>query len=253
MSAEALQSTKDDTSASPESRGLVSIVLVTLNEREHIANTVNAILEHVPAPVEVIVVDDNSPDETWKLVQEMNDPRVILIRRMNAQGLASAFLRGIMESRGDYIGWMDADTCMPPSLLPEMLEKLKDHDVAIGSRYAAGGEDQRHPIRTFSSRLINGFSEWFLGHGVKDSDSGFVLLHRHVFDYVLPIPTGYGEYFIEFVYGCHRKGLKICEHGYVFRDRTEGYSKSFQSIWQFAYLGSQYVWRIIRARFRKLD
>ena len=102
----------------------VSIVLATYNERENILDTIKSIFEHVKDPAEVIVVDDDSEDETWKLVESLSDPRVTLIRRVDTRGLASAFNRGIIESRGQIVGWMDADMCMPPSMLPDMIENL---------------------------------------------------------------------------------------------------------------------------------
>jgi dolichol-phosphate mannosyltransferase len=234
-------------------RGLVSIILATFNERDTILDTIRNIFKHVPGPVEIIVVDDDSPDQTWRLVESLRDNRVVLIRRHATRGLASAFMRGIMESRGDIVGWMDADMCMPPDLLPVMIDRLGTCDIAIGSRYAPGGQDLRHPLRATASRLINGLASLVLGHGIRDYDSGFVVLRRPVFDQVLPLPTGYGEYFIEFVYGCCRKGLRVCEVPYTFVDRTKGLSKSATSLWRFLTLGLQYVVRIFRARLRRLD
>ncbi len=237
----------------PQARGLVSIVLATFNERDTILDTIRNIFKHVSGPVEIIVVDDDSPDQTWRLVEGLRDNRIVLIRRRAARGLASAFMRGIMESRGDIVGWMDADMCMPPELLPVMIDRLASCDVAIGSRYAHGGQDLRHPLRTTASRLINGLATLVLGYGIRDYDSGFVVLRRSVFDTVLPLPTGYGEYFIEFIYGCCRKGLRVCEVPYTFVDRTKGLSKSAQSLWKFFTLGLQYVVRIFRARLRRPD
>jgi dolichol-phosphate mannosyltransferase len=234
-------------------RGLVSIILATFNERDTILDTIRNIFTHVPGPVEIIVVDDDSPDQTWRLVESLRDNRVILIRRRATRGLASAFMRGIMESRGDIVGWMDADMCMPPELLPVMIDRLTACDVVIGSRYASGGKDLRHPLRTTASRLINGLASVVLGHGIRDYDSGFVVLRRSVFDAVLPLPTGYGEYFIEFIYGCCRKGLRVCVVPYTFVDRAQGLSKSAPSLWRFFTLGLQYVVRIFSARFRRLD
>lgn len=234
-------------------RGLVSIVLATFNERDNIRGTIENIFTHVPAPVEIILVDDDSPDRTWHYVEALRDPRVTVIRRHGTRGLASAFVRGIMESRGAIVGWMDADMCMPPELLPVMLERLSDHDVVIGSRYAPGGQDLRHPLRTNASRLINGLASLVLGHGIRDYDSGFVVVRRSVFDAVLPLPTGYGEYFIEFVYGCCRKGLRVCEMPYTFTDRSKGLSKTAPSLWKFLTLGLQYAIRIFRARLRTFD
>lgn len=227
--------------------------MATYDERDNILNTIENIFRYVPEPLEIIVVDDDSPDRTWKLVDDLNDPRVKLIRRVGARGLASAFMRGIIESRGDIIGWLDADMCMPPQMLPEMIEKLGRHDVVIGSRYADGGEDLRHPLRVRASRLINALATLILGHGIKDYDSGFVVLRRSVFDKVVPIPRGYGEYFVEFIYRCCEKGLRVCEIGYSFADRQKGVSKSLPSLWGFFSLGTKYVLRIIRARFERID
>jgi len=231
----------------------VSIVLATYNERENILDTISSIFEHVKDPVEVIVVDDDSSDMTWKLVEEHDDPRVKLIRRVDTRGLASAFNRGIIESRGDIVGWMDADMCMPPSLLPAMIKKLDEYDIVVGSRYAPGGIDDRALLRVASSRLINGLATKVLGFGIKDYDSGFVVLKRSVFDKVSIIPTGYGAYFMEFIYTCRKKGLTVYEIPYVFRDRAKGVSKSAPSILKFFRTGMQYVSRIFTARLRKID
>ncbi|MHB8204554.1 MAG: glycosyltransferase [Desulfomonilaceae bacterium] len=231
----------------------VSIVLATYNERENILDTISSIFEHVKDPVEVIVVDDDSSDMTWKLVEDHNDPRVKLIRRVDTRGLASAFNRGIIESRGSIVGWMDADMCMPPSLLPAMIAKLDEYDIVVGSRYAPGGIDDRAFLRVASSRLINGLATKVLGYGIKDYDSGFVILKRTVFDKVSIIPTGYGAYFMEFLYTCRKKGLTVYEIPYVFRDRAKGISKSAPSILKFFRTGLQYVIRIFTARLRKID
>jgi dolichol-phosphate mannosyltransferase len=231
----------------------VSIVLATYNERENIVDTIQSIFEHVKDPVEVIVVDDDSVDQTWHLVESLGDPRVVVIRRVDTRGLASAFNRGIIESRGEIVGWMDADMCMPPSMLPAMIDKLNDHDIVVGSRYASGGKDDRAALRVISSRLINGLAGMVLGYGIKDYDSGFVVLRRTVFNKVSIIPTGYGAYFMEFLYTCRKKGLTVYEMPYLFRDRAKGISKSAPSIFKFFKTGMQYVIRIFTARLRRID
>jgi dolichol-phosphate mannosyltransferase len=231
----------------------ISIVLATYNERENIVDTIQSIFEHVKDPVEVIVVDDDSADQTWQLVESLGDPRVVVIRRVDTRGLASAFNRGIIESRGEIVGWMDADMCMPPSMLPAMVDKLNEHDIVVGSRYAQGGKDDRAALRVISSRLINGLAGLVLGYGIKDYDSGFVVLRRTVFNKVSIIPTGYGAYFMEFLYTCRKKGLTVYEMPYVFRDRAKGISKSAPSIFKFFKTGMQYVIRIFTARLRRID
>jgi dolichol-phosphate mannosyltransferase len=238
---------------SPASRGLVSILLATYNEKENITDMINAILAAVPDPVEIIVVDDDSPDQTWKLAADLGDPRVKVIRRVNTRGLASAINRGIIESRGEYIGWMDSDMCHPPALLPTMLEALQTCDVVIGSRYVRGGKDDRIFSRVLTSRLVNGLASLVLGHGIRDYDSGFILMHRYVLNSVSLMPAGYGAYFIEFIYACRRKGLTVAEMPYTFTDRAKGQSKSNVNLFQFGLAGLGYVTRILRVRFAHLD
>jgi len=234
---------------------MISIVLATFNERELIQTTIRELLKESPEEMEIVVVDDDSPDKTWLVAESLNLPNVKVIRRIGTRGLASAFNRGIIESRGQYVGWMDADMCMPPAMIPKMYQMLVEdgYDIVIGSRYAAGGLDDRDVLRRTASRLINTFASLVLGYGIKDYDSGFVLLRRSVFDRVVLIPSGYGEYFIEFVYDACRKGLKVGEIGYSFRDRTEGVSKSIPNVVAFVTKGMGYVTRILRARVRRID
>jgi dolichol-phosphate mannosyltransferase len=234
---------------------VISIVLATFNERELIRTTITELLKEAPDAMEIIVVDDDSPDGTASVAQSLALPNVKVIKRVGTRGLASAFNRGIIESRGDIVGWMDADMCMPPAMIPKMYRMIVDegYDVVIGSRYADGGVDDRALVRTLSSRLINGLARLVLGYGIRDYDSGFVLLRRSVFDSVTIMPRGYGEYFIEFVYTACRKGLKVGELGYYFRDRAVGVSKSMPSAVAFVGTGLKYVARILTARVRRAD
>jgi dolichol-phosphate mannosyltransferase len=113
---------------------LVSVVLPTYNERENIGLLIEGILKHVQRPVEVVVVDDDSPDGTWQVVQSMagKDGRVRLIRRTTERGLTSALMAGIRASRGQVIAWMDCDLSMPPEVLPDLLEVTERVDLAVG-------------------------------------------------------------------------------------------------------------------------
>jgi dolichol-phosphate mannosyltransferase len=234
-------------------RNLTSIILATYNESENICDMITAVFAAVPNPVEIIVVDDNSPDLTWRLASEMGDPRVKVIRRVKARGLASAINRGIIESQGEVIGWMDSDMCHPPALLPRMLSTLNACDVVIGSRYVAGGKDDRDPSRIFTSRFVNRMASLVLDFGIQDYDSGFILMHRHVLDCVSLIPSGYGAYFIHFIYACCRKGLKVVEIPYTFTERIKGISKSNTNVIQFGLAGLGYITTILKTRFAHLD
>src|SRR5437879_12772305 len=141
----------------------VSIILATYNELENIFATIQGIFQHVSDSVEVIVVDDDSPDNTWLVASSIEDRRVKVIRRVGTRGLAGAFNRGIIESRGEIVGWMDADMSMPPRLLPHMIEKLNDYDIVIGSRYVEGAKDDRHYLRVYAGWLINQCARLFPG------------------------------------------------------------------------------------------
>ncbi len=234
-------------------RSSVSIILATYNESENIREMIAAIFTAVSNPLEIIVVDDNSPDQTWKIASEIGDPRIKVIRRVKARGLASAINRGIIESQGEVIGWMDADLCHPPALLPNMLSALNTCDVVIGSRYVTGGKDDRDPSRVLTSRLINRMASLVLGYGILDYDSGFILMHRSVLDCVSLTPSGYGAYFIQFIYACCRKGLKVVEIPYTFTERTRGVSKSNTNLIQFGLAGLGYIITILKTRFAHLD
>src|SRR2546427_10906847 len=92
----------------------VSIILATYNERENICATVQDIFQHVSDSVEVIVVDDDSPDNTWLVANSLEDRRVKGIRRVGTRGLGTAVNRGIIEYRGAIVGWMGGAMSMPP-------------------------------------------------------------------------------------------------------------------------------------------
>ncbi len=235
----------------PAAHGLISIILPTYNERENILATVGAVLKAVGDPVEVIVVDDDSPDQTWKLVAEIGDPRVKVLRRRGVRGLASAVNRGIIEARGELIGWMDVDHSMPAELLTEMVRRAHEAPVVIGSRYVGGGGDARPRLRVLTSRWVNGLASLVLGGAVKDYDSGFIVVRREVFDQVTLLPVGYGAYFIDFIYHCRKRGLTVLELPYTLVDRTLGTSKSMPSLGRFFLQGLGYILTIIQARLRR--
>ncbi|UYN89142.1 MAG: glycosyltransferase [Anaerolineales bacterium] len=227
----------------------VSIIIPTYNEKEHIEALVDSLYTHIKAPLEVIVVDDASPDGTADVVAGLDYPGLRLIRR-KARGLAAAFHRGILEAKGDILGWMDADMTMPATVMNQLVQQLDEYHIAIGSRYVEGGSDNRHPIRTLASRAINRLARLILNNAVRDYDSGFIAIRREVFDHVTLIPYGYGDYFIEFIYDAHRAGLKIKEVGYAFRDRSVGLSKSAPSLISFFVTGLRYILRIFSLRLR---
>ena len=136
-----------------------SIVLPTYNEREVIVGVVGEILQAV-GDVEVLVVDDDSPDGTSDAVAQAfaGDTRVRVLRRIGRRGLASAIAEGVTESKGGVVVWMDADGSMPADVIPRLVAATAGADVAIASRYAPGGRDARDSLaRILASRAINAF------------------------------------------------------------------------------------------------
>lgn len=248
---EAKEDAKTDISVSQDSKlPLVSIIIGTYNERENIGGMIDAVLKNIRQPVEIIVVDDDSPDGTAVCVRELNNPHVKLIHRLRENGFASAIARGVLESSGEIVGWIDADMARESKSLLRMIELTAEYDVVIASRFVEGGGDTRHPVRTFASRLINWFAGLVLGYGIKDYNSCVVMVRRTVFDEVMIIPYGFGDFFIEFVYDCCKKGFKVHEMPFFLHSRDEGTSKSFPSLTGFLWMGFKYFVRVLATRFR---
>lgn len=225
---------------------MISVVLPTYNEKENIVELISRIRKAIPDS-EIVVVDDSSPDGTSDAVQEMRLKNLNLIVRKE-RGLPSAIARGIQESRGDVVGWMDCDLGMPPEKIPELVDALGSADVAVGSRFVDGGKDDRSFSRRLTSSLMNGFARLFLGQ-VHDYDSGFVFAKKHVFEKVRISPTGYGEYCIQFLYECKKQKFKIAEVPYTFVERLRGESKTTEKPLSMVRHGLMYGTKVLRLRF----
>ena len=226
----------------------VSVALPTYNERDNIGPLIEAIQAALPSP-EVVVVDDNSPDGTWQVVQAAanRSPSVRLVRRTGIRGLTSAIQRGIDESHGQVVFWMDCDFSMPPATMPLLLAALeRGADVAIGSRYAPGGRDARGDWMPIAfSAVINFYAQLFLGGPVRDYTTGFVAARREVLERVR-LRGDYGEYCIDFLARAKRAGFRIVEVGYECKPRTSGESKTAPSFMGFIRRGWKYVVTILR-------
>ena len=228
-----------------------SIVLPTYNERDVIVGVVGELLDAVGA-VEVLVVDDDSPDRTWEIVASAfaGDPRARALRRVGRRGLASAIAEGVTETKGDVVVWMDADGSMPATVVPALVAATAGADVAVASRYAAGGRDGRDSAaRILASRVINAFGTLCLGGPVRDWTSGFVAARRSALQRV-PIRAdhAYGDYCIDFLHRACRQGLRVVEVPYVCVERRAGTTKTSPSLRRFAALGLRYVQTIRRLR-----
>ena len=226
----------------------ISIILSTYNEAAIIKKTIDEIFKTLEN-TEIVVVDDNSTDGTDEILKSIQNKNLKVYSR-DTRGLASAFLLGMINTEGDYIGWTDSNMPQLTHHFKEMLLKLETHDVVLLSRYVEGGGDERSKMRILSSKLINSFCRIILGSEIKDYTSSIFLMHRKVLKYGVPIAYGHGEFFIEFLYKLKKNGMKICELPYIQPPDAEG-SKTASSILRFFTLGLGYLTRIILSRFRK--
>lgn len=241
---------------SPSNSPQLSIVLPTYNEAGNIGALIDRILEALqdyPGGVEVVVVDDDSPDGTWQLVagKAQTDPRVRLVHRTTEKGLTSAISRGVREAQGHWVGWMDCDLSMPPEEWPRLAKALASGaDMAVGSRYVPGGGDVAHSFagRLFS-RVINIWAGLVLDGSIKDYTSGFILGRREIFD-TIDLRGDYGEYCIDLLYRTKRAGYTICELPYVCVPRRVGESKTAANVWGYLSRGVNYVTTVLRLKFK---
>lgn len=241
---------------------LVCTVLPTYNERDNIGPLIEGILAHAITPHLVLVVDDNSPDGTSDVVTQVaaqlpadSTKRVVLVRRVGEKGLTSAIQRGIDEAiqthNAAIVTWMDCDLSMPPADVPKLVQAvLAGADVAVGSRWIAGGSDVAHGLMARSlSWIINHFAIVLIGNQVHDYTSGFIAARAAVLQEIR-LQGDYGEYCIDLLARATKAGYKLREVPYVCVPRTAGESKTGINLWDYLVKGRKYVattWRHYRA------
>ena len=229
------------------------IIIPTYNERENIGDIIGDILA-LPYRIEVLVVDDNSPDGTGVIADEMasGDPRVHVLHREKKMGLGPAYLAGFrwgLERDYELLFEMDADFSHRPEYLHDFFREIENADLVLGSRYITGVNVINWPLkRLLISYFANSYSQWVTGVPVKDATGGFKCFRRRVLE-TLPLEkvdsTGYA-FQIEMTMRAAAKGFRIVEIPIVFYDRTRGTSKmSFSIAWEAALK----VWklRLLRA------
>jgi dolichol-phosphate mannosyltransferase len=225
------------------------ICIPTYNERDNVERLIGMLLA-LPANLEVVVIDDNSPDGTGEFMDEWSqrEPRVHALHRPGKQGLGGAYIKGfkwaLENTDAQYIFEMDADFSHDPSAIPEFLEKIREADLVIGSRYVNGITVMNWPL----SRLIlsvgaNIYTRMVTGLPLHDATGGFKCFRRKVLE-ALPLDriTSDGYSFqIELNYHAWKRGFRIIEMPIVFADRLVGTSKmSRRIVWEAAFL----VWKL---------
>jgi apolipoprotein N-acyltransferase len=234
----------------------VGVVVPTYNERETIEEVVDRVLA-TGEQVDVLVVDDSSPDGTGDVVRKIadRDTRVRLVDRPEKGGLASAYLDGFVlaVTEGyDLIVEMDADLSHQPEELKRLLEAVRDHHLAIGSRYVRGGVIRNwSPFRRLLSRGGNLYVRLLLGVPIADSTSGYRVYRwdtlRELITHQLR-SEGYG-FQIELAYRAWRRGMSVGEVPITFEERRHGHSKISRAIVVEA-LWHVFVWAIRDRLFR---
>ncbi len=230
------------------------VVIPTYNEKENIESIINAVLK-VEENINVLIVDDNSPDGTSQIVSEMkqNNPRIHLITRPGKMGLGTAYCEGFqycLDNNFDYIMEMDADFSHNPEDIPRFLEEIEHNDLVIGSRYITGVNVVNWPLRRLIlSYCSNIYARVITGIPVKDATGGFKCFRAsflNKIDLSSVKSNGY-SFQIEMNYRMWKLGARIKEISIIFIDRRSGVSKmSKKNITEAVFL----VWKLKFTRFK---
>ena len=226
------------------------VIVPTYNERENITRLIGAIFDQ-DQRLEILVVDDGSPDGTGEIVDALmqHEPRLHIIKRPRKMGLGTAYIAGFrwaLEQGYDYVFEMDADFSHDPAHLPQFLRAIEDADLVLGSRYRNGKVTVVNwPIKwLLRSYFANVYARVVTGLPVWDATGGFKAFRRKVLEAIdLSHVRSNGYAFqIEMSFRAWRKHFKIVEIPIVFVDRTEGQSKMSRSIVREA------IWMVWRLR-----
>ena len=248
--------TAPDAVAATSRAATVTVVLPTFNERDNVVAAVEAIRAAFATrrwEWEILVIDDDSPDRTWEVVERLGDPRVRCYRRLDRKGLSSAIVDGLSLGRGERLVVADADLQHDLARIPDLVAALDRHSLAVGTRYAVGGgTDGLSPRRLRWSRMATVACQVALGIRCSDPMSGFFAIRRAAFKELAPRlnPRGY-KLLMELLHALHPSS--VAEVPYEFAPRRTGDSKLLpQVMWDFALsLLELFSRRLISARFVK--
>jgi dolichol-phosphate mannosyltransferase len=228
------------------------IIIPTYNEVENLRPLLETTLSYVPT-TDILIVDDNSPDGTGQLADQIHeeDARVHVLHRAGKLGLGTAYIAGFKHAIAhgyDAAFEMDADFSHDPRYLPDFLNAIENADLVIGSRYIRGGGTPNwSPLRRLISGAGNIFARFILGMPIHDCTAGFRCYRREVLEGIdLDTIQSQGYAFqVELAYRVMQHGFKIVEIPIIFLDRRVGKSKMSRKIVMeaFAY--------VLRTRFGK--
>lgn len=210
-------------------------VIPTYNEAKNIPVLIPSLFGLNIPDLNVLIVDDNSPDGTGDVADAMMQDypgRMFVLHRKGKEGLGKAYIQGLryaLDQGADVIGMMDADLSHPPDRYPALLSALNDADLVIGSRYVAGGGvDKDWPaFRKALSWFGNAYARVILGLPIQDTTGAYRLWHRSALE-AIPFETSKSSgyvFIIELAYMAKLAGLSFAEVPIYFAERTQGESK----------------------------
>ena len=232
------------------------VIIPTYNEAENIFAIINEVLKQ-SGNIEVLIVDDNSPDKTSEIVLDMMvvEERIHLLKRAGKLGLGSAYVEGFkyaLKQDYDYIFEMDADFSHDPKVIPVMLSEIKENDLIIGSRYLSGIKVVNWPLwRLLLSSFAARYVQVITGMPICDPTGGFKCFRREVLEAIdldRILSDGY-SFQVEMNFRAWVKRFRIKEIPIVFTDRRVGESKMTmkiirEAIWM--------VWKLRWLHIRKI-
>ena len=214
------------------------VIIPTYNERNNVTKVLDQLLGLKLNNLDVLIVDDNSPDGTAELVKKYSQrhPGIVLKEREGKLGLGTAYVAGFeyaIERKYDFIFEMDADLSHDPQVIPEFLKAIRDADLVIGSRYLTGVNVINWPLmRLFISVMASKYTRIITGLPIHDCTSGFKCFRREVLENI-PLQevssSGY-SFQIEMNFKAWKRGFTLKEIPIIFYDRTEGSSKMSKKI-----------------------
>jgi dolichol-phosphate mannosyltransferase len=216
----------------------IAVIIPTYNEKDNIIRLIGEIFALDIPGLEIVVVDDNSPDGTHFAVCEMmkTDKRVHLIRRTGKLGYGTACVRGFryaLDKGAENIFGMDADFSHDPKMIPAFLESAKKHHLVVGSRYKNGISIVNWPLKRLVLSLLAGkYVRFITGLKLTDPTSGFKCYRREVLEKINldKIKSNGYSFLIEMKYRAKKKGFSIGEIPIIFVDRHAGTTKMSNAI-----------------------
>jgi dolichol-phosphate mannosyltransferase len=219
--------------------GRVLVVIPTYNEADNIRLITERVRRAVP-PVDILVADDNSPDGTGEVADELagSDNHIFVMHRAGKQGLGAAYVAGFAWAKDkgyDAVVEMDADGSHAPEELPKILDALRDTDAVLGARYVPGGSVHNWPLhRLLLSRGGNIYIKMALGMPFKDATGGYRAYRMPVLDEIdvaTVASTGY-SFQVELAWRTYKNGFRIAEVPITFTERERGESKMSGNIFK---------------------